>query len=263
MNPAPLHRPLRPALRATLLASSVSTLAVATALALAAIPTRSQASGFQLNSLQNLSQQDLQNLAGDLGAALSYKPLAPAATLGPLGFDLGVAVEGTSLMNMASVQKAVSNATPFSTLPVPTIRAIKGLPFNIDIGAEYARVPLSNINLYGAEVKWAALPGNAVLPAVALRADITRMNGVPQLGFESYGVDLSVSKGFVFVTPYAGVGTVRSRTATDGLPLQQVNLTQSKAFIGVDFNLGLVNLVVEADRTGAISSYGAKFGLRF
>jgi hypothetical protein len=221
------------------------------------------ASGFDINGLQNLNQAEFRELAQNLGAAFSYKPMAPADALGPLGFDIGAALTGTTLVNTATLQKAVGNSSVFSTLPQPSIRAIKGLPYNVDIGAFYTRVPSSNINLYGGEIKWAFLPGDIALPAVAVRGTATRLNGVSQLGFESFSADVSISKGFAIVTPYAGVGEVRSLSSTDGLPLKQVNLTQGKVFGGASFNLGLANLDLEADSTGGIHSYSAKVGVRF
>jgi len=221
------------------------------------------ASGFELNSLQNLNQSEFRQLSQDLGAAMSYKPLEPADPLGVTGFDLGASITGTTLANTEAVQKAVSNSSVYSTLPVPTLRLVKGLPYNVDAGLMYARVPNSGINLYGGELKWAVLPGGIALPAVALRATFTRVDGVSQLGFETASADISISKGFLLATPYAGVGQVRSRSATDGLPLQQVNLGQNKLFGGVDFNLGLGNLVIEADSTGGIHSYSLKAGFRF
>lgn len=234
-----------------------------TCAALLLATTGALASGFDINGLQYVNQTEFHEIAQDLGAAFSYKPMAPADSLGPLGFDIGVALSGTTLANTAALQKAVQNSTVFNTLPVPSLRVIKGLPLNVDIGAFYTRVPSSSVNLYGAEIKWAFLPGDVVLPAVAARATVTRLNGVSQLGFESYSADVSVSKGFVLLTPYAGVGAVRSNTSTDGLPLKQVNLTQGKVFAGASFNLGLGNLDVEADSTGGIHTYSAKLGIRF
>lgn len=234
-----------------------------TAAALLLAATGALASGFDINGLQYVNQTEFHEIAQDLGAAFSYKPMAPADALGPLGFDVGVALSGTTLANTSALQKAVQNSTVFNTLPVPSLRVIKGLPLNVDIGAFYSRVPSSSVNLYGAEIKWAFLPGDVVLPAVAARAAVTRLNGVSQLGFESYSADVSVSKGFVLLTPYAGVGAVRSNTSTDGLPLKQVNLTQGKVFAGASFNVGLGNLDVEADSTGGIHTYSAKLGIRF
>ena len=235
--------------------------AVALALAFAAAPAR--ASNFYLDQIQNLTQDEFHQLSQDLAAATSFKPYEPAAALGPLGFDVGVALTGTVMANSGVLQKAVSNGTAFSTLPVPTLRATKGLPFNVDVGAEYSRIPDSGITLYGAQIKWAFVPGDIALPAIAIRGDVTRIDGISQLGFETLGADISISKGILLATPYAGAGVVYARSATDGLALQQVNITQSKVFAGVDINLGLGDLVIEADTTGNVRSYGAKLGMRF
>jgi len=227
------------------------------------------AGSFNIDSVQNLNQQQFHELAQDLGAALSYKPLEPADTLGLGGFDIGAVLSATTLTNTADVQKAISNGTIAGTLPVPTLRATLGVPYHLDFGALYSRVPSSGINLWGADLKWALLPGDIALPAIALRASVTRLDGVRQLGFETIGADLSISKGILNFTPYGGVGEVWSRTSTttvsaaSGLPLQQVNLTQSKVFLGCGINLGLADLTFEADSTGAIRSYSGKVGFRF
>jgi hypothetical protein len=221
------------------------------------------AGGFDLNSLQNLNQQQFQNLSLDLGAALSYKPLEPADTLGVGGFDIGAVVTATKLANTADVQRAISGGTVYGTLPVPSLRATLGLPYHMDFGVMYSRVPGSPINLWGADLKWAVMPGDIALPAVALRGSVTRLDGVNQLGFETIGADISISKGFLNFTPYAGVGEVWSRSSADGLNLQQVNSTQSKVFVGCGVNLGIADVTVEADSTGSIYSISAKLGFRF
>ena len=221
------------------------------------------AAGFDITSLQNLDQQQFHELAQDLGAALSYKPLEPADTLGVGGFDIGAVLSATSLTNTADVQKAISGGTVYHTLPVPTLRATLGLPYHLDFGAMYSRIPSSGINLWGADLKWAVLPGDIALPAVALRASVTRLDGVNQLGFETLGADVSVSKGILNLTPYGGIGEVWSRTAADGLALQQVNLTQAKVFVGCGINLGIADVTLEVDSTGGIFSYSAKLGFRF
>lgn len=226
-------------------------------------PAAVWASSFDLNSLQNLNQGEFRQLSQDLGATLSYKPLEPADPLGIAGIDLGVAVSLTPLANVGAVREAVGGSTPYNTLPVPSVRVEKGLPANVDFGVMYSRIPSSNVNLWGGELKWAVLPGGIALPAVALRGSVTRVDGVSQLTFESYGADLMISKGFLNVTPYGGLGMVWTRSSTDGLPLSAEDLGQQKLFVGVDLNLGLCNLVAEADTTGGIKTYSAKLGFRF
>jgi hypothetical protein len=78
------------------------------------------------------------------------------------------------------------------------------------------------------------------------------------------GLDASISKGFAFFTPYAGIGTVRVSSKPRNVPvLQKERFDRTKVFVGSNLNFGLLNLALEADRTGNVSSYGMKFGLRF
>ena len=106
--------------------------------------------GSTIDQLQNAAQSEFRLLSEDLGAALSYKPLAPAEPLGITGFDIGVSATATRLDHAAVLEKVTSSNAP-STIVVPRIQAVKGLPFNIDIGASYAGVPGSNIKLIGVE----------------------------------------------------------------------------------------------------------------
>jgi hypothetical protein len=233
-------------------------------LALAASSLALPARAAELNSLQLLSQAEFRLLSQDLGAALSFKPLIPAESMGITGFDAGVAVTGTRLASRAVWSKAAAGADVPSTLPVPTFRLHKGLPLDIDIGVSYAAVPSSNVKMIGGELRWAVLPGSALTPALALRASVNNLSGVDQLSLRTTSFDVSVSKGFALLTPYGGVGTVMVRSKPGaGTSLSEEKFSQTKAFAGLNLNLGLSNFTFEGDRTGGISSYGVKYGLRF
>lgn len=217
-----------------------------------------------LNALQSLAQQEFRLLSEDFGAALSYKGLVPAEPLGVTGFDLGLAVTGTKFKNVQLLERATSGSDIPGTVPVPSIRAYKGLPLNIDVGFSYFAVPSTNIKVVGGELRWAALPGSATMPAVALRLSATKVQGVDQLGFDTQGIDVSISKGFALATPYLGVGVLRVKSTPKGVPsLTEVTFNQNKVFGGVNLNFGLMNLALEADVTDSRASYGLKFGLRF
>ncbi|MFZ2652593.1 MAG: hypothetical protein WA210_21035 [Burkholderiaceae bacterium] len=217
-----------------------------------------------INTLQQLTQAEFRGLSEDLGAALSFKPLIPAEPMGLSGFDIGFAVSGTKLQNRAVFQKAAAGASVPATLPVPSLRVHKGLPLNIDLGLSYAALPSSNIRLIGGEVRWAVLPGSVATPAVALRVSASSLSGVNQLDLRTTGLDVSVSKGFAVLTPYAGVGTVRVKSDAKGNATQTTeSFNQTKLFGGLNLNFGLVNWAFEVDKTGQATSYGLKFGLRF
>ena len=229
------------------------------ALALLLAATTAQAA--DINNLGGLIQGQFKDFNKDLTAALGYKAMAPAAPLGVTGFDLGIALSGTGMQNSSVWQTATGH--DLSILPVPKLYVTKGLPFGIDIGGFYTRVPSSNIRLYGAEIQYAILEGSALTPAVAVRGTLTNLDGVDQLSFDSQGLELLVSKGFVGVTPYGGIGSVHGKSTAHVASLTSESSNQTKLFAGVNWNVMLANLALEYDRTGRNDSLSAKVGIRW
>lgn len=174
----------------------------AAALALAASPVLAA----DISFTEPISQSDFKNLSKEAGAALGYRNMAPAAPLGITGFDIGAEVSAMSINRNSSYwNSAFGNDAP-SYLVIPKIRARKGLPFGIDVGAMYSYIPDSNVKLFGAELSKSILEGGVATPALGVRATYTKLTGVSDLSLQTYGVDASVSKGFLFITPYAGAG---------------------------------------------------------
>lgn len=237
-------------------------LAVAATLAgMSLLPAVARAA--DINSINLLTQQQFRLLSEDLGATLSFKPLIPAEPMGITGFDIGAAVTGTDLKNATLLSLASSGQSVKTLMPVASLRAHKGLPWGIDLGASYVQVPDSNIKLWGGELRWALLEGSTALPAIALRGSFSSTSGIDQLKMQTAGADISISKGILMFTPYAGVGQVWVKSTPQGVPsLSEESFTQTKVFAGVNVNLG-VNFAVEVDTTGGITSYGVKVGLRF
>jgi hypothetical protein len=220
-----------------------------------------------INNIQALSQPNFRLLSEDVGAALSYKPLTPTTPLGITGFDLGIAVTATKLQHSDLFNTA--GGGDHSSVIVPSLRLNKGLPFDIDVGLMYSSVPGTNIRLLGGELRYAIVSGGTATPAIGIRGSYTKVSGVDELGFNTRGVDLSISKGFLMFTPYAGIGKVwATSTPMGAAAAAPANLTKesfslNKAFVGLNMNFGLMNLVLEGDKTGKASTYGAKLGFRF
>ena len=210
-----------------------------------------------------VTQGDFRLLSEDLGAALSYKPLSPGEPLGITGFDIGVEVTATKLENSENYANAFTGSPP-DTLYLPKLHIHKGLPFGFDIGASYSAVPDSNIKVWGVEVRYAILKGSTTLPALAVRGSYSALDGVDALKLNTTGVDLSISKGFAIFTPYAGIGRVWVTSTPDpATTLSEEEFDLGKVFLGVNMNLAVVNIAIEADKTGEATSYGAKLGWRF
>lgn len=205
------------------------------------------------------------DLVEDLGAAMSYRAIAPAEPLGSLGIDIGVEATGNKIVNTEAWKQA-TNDEGSSTIYSGKVHVHKGLPLGIDLGAFYGSYLDSNMKSIGAEVRYAILEGSTVTPALALRGTYTLLSGVDNLDLNTAGVELSISKGFVMLTPYGGVGAIRytgEGTGANNQKFDEESETLAKYFLGVNLNLGLINFAAEADRTGESNSYSAKLGFRF
>ncbi len=219
-----------------------------------------------LDSIATLSQTQFEGLSKDLTAAFSYKAGAPAESLGIIGFDVGLAVTSTKLENTSAWTAAMSSGDTLDTLIVPKLYVQKGLPFDIDVGGYYFTVPDSNLDAWGGEVKYAIISGNLALPAVAVRGAFTSLTATDQLEVKSRSVDVSISKGILMLTPYAGVGRVWADSKPKGTAatlLNEVEVSENRSFIGVSLNPLLFNLAFERDSVGGVVSYNMKLGLSF
>lgn len=218
----------------------------------------------EIGTLQNLNQSEFNLLTKDLGAATAYRQLASAAPLGVTGFDIAIGSSFTRPQYPDIWSKAAGGADIPSTIPVPGVRLAKGLPFGIDIGATLTTVPKVDANLAGIELRWAPLEGGLVYPAIGVRVAHTRLSGVDQLKLSNTSLDVSISKGFPFITPYAGIGVVRTDAEAVGVTtLAKESPSQTRAFVGAHLNLGLFDITAEGDRTGKTDSYSVRLGFRF
>ena len=81
------------------------------------------------------AQSSFRAFSEDFGAALSYKPVTPAAALGITGFDIGVEVTGTDIAKSSTAWSSLTGTTSPGTLPIPKSTLAKGLPLGIDVSA--------------------------------------------------------------------------------------------------------------------------------
>lgn len=222
-----------------------------------------------INTLQLLTPAEFKLFSEDLGAALSYKSVTPAAPLGITGFEMGIGVTTTKMNNPQLWSTVTGGASSLSSIVLPKLYFYKGLPFNIDVAAFYSMVPTTNIKLTGLELRYAILEGGVASPAVAVRGSMTKLSGVSQLALGTKNLDVSISKGFAIFTPYAGIGSVWVDSNPNVDPLLNLNniakeaFRQSKIFAGANINMGFSNFALEYDKTGSSTSYSAKLGFRF
>ncbi|QWV93675.1 hypothetical protein KP004_00345 [Geomonas oryzisoli] len=230
--------------------------------------TAAQAMARDISFTSPLTQKEFRDLTREAGAAISYKNVAPAEPLGITGFDVGVELSAIDISNSSYWKDAYRNDAP-SFLAIPKLRARKGLPMGIDVGAMYSYVPDSNIKLWGLEVSKAILEGTAATPALGVRATYSRLSGVNDLDLQTAGIDASISKGFLILTPYAGVGGVWVNSEAKGHlkalapTLKSEDVFQPRVFGGVKFSpLPLIGITAEVEYQQR-PIYSLKAGLSF
>ena len=211
-------------------------------------------------------QSEFEDLSRQMGLAIAYRQAAPAETLGLLGFDIGIEVSQAKIDEDDSFWTKVSDDMP-SSLYVPKIRVQKGIPFiGMDIGASYAKIPQSDIKLMGAEIKYGLVEGGVATPAISVRGSYSTLDGIDDFDLSTYGLDLSISKGFAMITPYAGVGQTWIKSeytnSSSGLGLKSEEITETKYFGGVRVALAILMLTFDVEQAD-VTTYTGRISLGF
>lgn len=211
-------------------------------------------------------QQAFEGAVQDISAALNYKALGPAEATGLTGVGIGAFVNYTPAENDAAWQQLTGSDVDF--VGMAGLVATKGLPFGIDVGAFYTAVPDTSVKAYGAELRYAILEGGIAEPALAVRGAYTATAGIDDFDYEAYSLDISLSKGFTFLTPYIGAGYVWSTATPSGsvseaLALQEVDVDDERYFVGMRIAMGLFEMTPEYERQGDNNGYSLRLGLSF
>lgn len=201
-----------------------------------------------------LTQSQFKDVSEQLGSFLGYRNMAPAEPLGITGFDVGVEGSAMSIDSNSSYWEAAFGNDAPEYLGYARLRARKGLPFGIDVGAMYAYVPDSNVEAYGFELSKAILEGGVAMPALGVRGTYTKLTGLDDLDMQTAGIDASLSKGFAIVTPYIGGGMLwidskaKGDLKTLSPQLEDESFWIPRGFAGVKLTfLPLLSVTAEAE----------------
>lgn len=216
----------------------------------------------------DIIQDNYENAIRDLGVGFSYTAIETPEPKGITGFQAGVAVTGFELDDNAQyLENSFSDSDVPNYAVLPKIYLSKGLPMNVDVEGFIATRPGGNERLYGGAVKWSYWEGSTVAPSIGIRAHGTQLDGVDRLDLQTYGADVSISKGFAFITPYAGYsvfeidGEAKGTTYTN-LTDTKYSTTENKAFGGFRFTVGFLNAVAQVD-LGEVDSYSLRANVGF
>ena len=199
------------------------------------------------------TQADLDSITEALGDVVSFPNLAMAAPGGVTGFEILGAAGGPEVDTSAHWWRYVPTAhTAGGVLFGQRLIVRKGLPYNLDVGAQVGKV--FGDRFWGADVRWAFVEGGALSPAMALRAAYSRLDSSILDRLDVAEGQLVVSKGFEVVSAYVAIGYRRvSGRATFGDPVPLGYSSTANGATGtVGAKLGLfpyVHVVGEVRRT--------------
>lgn len=212
--------------------------------------------------------QEFTELSRVVARAIYATPVEPARARGVFGFDIGVAAVAVPIDDTDTFwRRAVPNDfTTSGYLVVPRLTASKGFVLGT-ISASYAKVPDSDITVYGGALDIPIISGGVATPAVAVRGVYSTLRGAEDVyKLNTYGVEGFISKGIGPITPYAGVGRMRIDGTGTVRALGATLRSQedvNRFTVGVRVSLLLPKIVLEATQVENERSYAAKvsFGL--
>jgi hypothetical protein len=209
-------------------------------------------------------QADFQSIAEDLVAAIDYKAVVPAEATGIVGFGVGLIANYTPVDDEGAWTRATGGQASIDAIGLIGVGVTKGLPLGIDVGAFYSEIPSTDMSLFGGEIRYAILEGGTASPALAVRAAYAKVSGIDTFDLESKALDVSVSKGFVFLTPYLGVGRVWGEADPNNIgSLKKADVEETKIFAGARISLGLFEITPELEKIGDNTMYNLRLGFSF
>lgn len=210
--------------------------------------------------VRQLSQDAFLRLSNDLASVTALRALSPGVTLNLLGVDVGLEV-GVTNVNASDVWKKAGGGSAQVITPRVTLQ--KGLTAGFDIGASIGVAGGVGTQMIGGIVRYQLFDPGLVAPGATLRLTANRELGATNVSFRSLGADFVVAKPLVVVTPYVGIGMLRTSTNAAGTSLAGVTVNRTRTFVGFDTRLAFATVSAEAERIGDTTTVSSKIGLRF
>jgi hypothetical protein len=208
------------------------------------------------------SQANFRLFSEDLAAVFSYKGVAPAASMGRQGYDIGLQLDSTKLEH-PSLWNAACGCSGDDNIFLPKVYLRLGAE-EADLTFSYGKANGTSLSVWGLEAQFTLALEDATVPAVALRANYSHMNGGDQVEFYSYGAELSVSKNFGTLTPYAGFGWLWATSTPEAGSFDEEKFNTEKYYVGLSMALGAIaHLAFEVGTISDATAYSAKLVARF
>jgi hypothetical protein len=200
-----------------------------------------------------LTNEDLAALAAEFGSVLRFRQLGDTATLPKGRVDLGVQFASAPI------------DTTGQTWNVTRFVGRFGVGHRVDMGVWAGYNSQASDGMAGVDVKIALLTQGPSMPvSVAVRPSFSSTLGAGDIYAASVGADLSVSRAFGAISPYAGVSATSS-LATERL--QDINFERQTdngtlGYVGLAYSWRSLIAAVEMEK-GTKVAYAVRIGTRF
>ena len=251
----------------------------------------SEALAFSPPTLTNLGSAQVDAVLTDFGANFVFRPLEPASSYGRI-WGLSVGVIG-SLADSSAIRANIPGTEGLKYTPNAEIYL--GAQFPLGIAAEFGFFPSLSVGGFkihsiGGDLKWTftdlvkakSLPVDVALRVMYAGAGLSyaqTISGVADTisySSSSFGTNLSVSKKFLLLEPYLGLGYLHTSSTlsdTGAITLFQstVSLTDSFSdthggiwfYAGLQFTLLIATFSAEYDDMYGVSAGAIKVAFRF
>lgn len=220
----------------------------------------SGASAGDFNDVKTLSQDAFLRLSKDLASVTALRALSPGVALNFFGVDVGLELGVTKVENGSEWQQAGGGSTDVVT---PRVSVHKGLGGGFDIGASLGTAAGSGLSTLGGIVRYQAIEPTTLLPGLGFRLTGNREYGSSKVHVRNVGLDAIVAKPLLIITPYVGVGAVRTTVTAPGTTLADTSVSRSRVFVGFDTKLAFAIFSAEAEKSGGATTVSGKVGFRF
>lgn len=130
-----------------------------------------------------LAQERFARFASELALAIAPLPAGLMSTVGDGAFDLSISgdfafIQGSQVFSGGTTSHVwPTEKPPPGALFLPTLHMRKGLPFSLEIGADFGYLAFSSMVATTASVKWALVEGFQWWPDIGVRAFATALIG--------------------------------------------------------------------------------------
>lgn len=217
----------------------------------------------------SLTQSQWHTFTEQIGAISSFKSMRGASALGRGRVQVAVDYADTPVdqHDPAWINTFVhpdADCPLGDAIKMPTVRAAVGVSDRLDAGGIWTMAPRANYGLVGAEMQYAFLHESERVPAVAGRASVVLLTGVPDFSLSMYSLEAITSKRVGRLTPWIGFRSVLAvgTETTSKVDLRAERVPVAQGFAGASYLLWVFDVAAEYD-VSSVNTFAFTVGHRF